>query len=149
MRTRPLAITALAALALFATACSDDSKNTVDASSTTSAPSVSQTTAGASTAATGPSTGGDLEAFCSAGAEIDTATSAIDGPEAAVTVFTDLRPTIDDMVASAPDDVADDAQAFADHVDDAVASRDFTAFEDGTVDALVAELDAACSELGQ
>ncbi len=130
MQTRSIAIVAIAALALIPAACSDDSETAAEAPSTTTS---------------APPADGDLEAFCAAGSEIDTATSTIDSPEAATTVFTDLQPTIDDMVANAPTDVAQDARAFSTHVDDALASGDFTAFEDGTVDTLVAKFEAACS----
>lgn len=140
MHTRPFAIAAIAALALVPVACSDESEPSADTTMTTSE---------APTTTTAPVADGDLEAFCAAGGDIDTATATIDSPDAAVTVFTGLRPTIDEMVAAAPTDVAEDAQAFSDHVDDALSSGDFAAFEDGTVDALVARLEAACSGADQ
>jgi hypothetical protein len=88
----------------------------------------------------------DSAAFCAAGLEIQEATAAISSPESAVAVFSSLSGTIDDLVDVAPDDVAADATAFADHVRSAVESGDFTAFEDGTVDEITGRLDAACQD---
>jgi hypothetical protein len=139
VQARPLAIAAIAALTLISAACSDDNEAT-SASSSTSASLV---------ATSAPSDAGELEAFCAAGGDINSATATIDSTEAATTIFTDLQPTIEKMVAAAPTDLADEAQAFADHVDGALSSGDFTAFEDGTVDALVADLEAACSGADQ
>jgi len=135
VHTRSLAVVAVAALALIPVACSDDTEPTAGATTTTAATSTAPTT----------TADGDLDAFCSAGGEIDAATSTIDSPDAAVTVFTDLQPTIDTMVAAAPAGVAGDARAFSDHVDGALSSKDFTAFEDGTVDSLVARFESACA----
>lgn len=135
MHIRPLAIAAIAALALIPAACSDDNEPAAASSSTSTVPATT----------TASTEGGELEAFCAAGGEINSATASIDSPEAATTVFTDLQPTIDDMVAAAPTDLADEAQAFAGHVDGALSSGDFTAFEDGTVDALVASFEDACA----
>jgi hypothetical protein len=87
----------------------------------------------------------DLAAFCEAGAEIESRTATIDSPEAAVTVFTDLRPTISDMVDAAPDDLAEAASSFADHVDTLLETGDPTPFEDGSVDELVSRFDDACA----
>ncbi len=135
MHTRSLAVVAVAALALIPVACSDDTEPTAGATTTTAATSTAPTT----------TPDGDLDAFCSAGGEIDAATSTIDSPDAAMTVFTGLQPTIDTMVATAPAGVAGDARAFSDHVDDALSRKDFTAFEDGTVDSLVARFESACA----
>jgi hypothetical protein len=102
-------------------------------------------TAATSTTEVPTTAAGDLATFCDAGAEIESSTAIIDSPASAITVFGGLDATIDEMVAAAPPELADDAQAFADHVDDAVASGDFAAFEDGTVDALVTDFQAACT----
>jgi hypothetical protein len=92
------------------------------------------------------SDGGDTAAFCAAGQEIQAATADIDSPEAAVDAFSSVSDTIDELVETAPDDVAEDAQAFADHVAGAVDTGDFSAFEDGTVDELSSRMDAACED---
>ncbi len=87
--------------------------------------------------------GGDVAAFCAAGQSIESATANIDSQEAALVAFSDLGPVIEDLVDNAPDDIADDATAFADHVNEAVETGDFTAFEDDTI---VARFDALCTE---
>lgn len=90
--------------------------------------------------------GGDVAAFCAAGQSIESATAVIDSQESALVAFSALGPVIQDLVDTAPDDIADDAGAFADHVSEAVESGDFTAFEDSTVDTILARFDALCTD---
>jgi hypothetical protein len=87
----------------------------------------------------------DPVAFCALGQDIQTATASIDRPEAAVTTFQELAGTIDELVAAAPADVAEQATEFDQHVTQAVETGDFAAFDDGTVDELTARMDAICS----
>lgn len=138
MKTRPFVIATITALTLIPTACSDNGEPAADASSISSSTTTNTTPTSAAKS--------DLTAFCAAGARIETATSTIDSPESAVTVFTGLQSTIEEMVSAAPDDLAEDAKAFSGHIDHALSADDFAAFEDGTVDALVAKFDAACAE---
>lgn len=98
-----------------------------------------------STSAAVTKAGSDTAAFCAAGAELDARTSAITSPEQAAAVFADLGPTLDTLRSSAPDNVADAAEEFVSTAKAAVRSGDFTAFEDGTVDALVRQFDALCA----
>lgn len=89
---------------------------------------------------------GDLAAFCGAGETINARTAAIAGPEDAVAAFTELDLTLDEMLESAPSEVADEANEFVSIARSAVESGDFSPFEDGTVDALTKRFDAVCSE---
>lgn len=89
---------------------------------------------------------GDLDTFCGAGETINARTAAIAGPEDAIDAFTELDPALDDLAESAPAEVVDEAREFVSIARSAVESADFSAFEDGTVDALVEQFDAVCSE---
>lgn len=89
---------------------------------------------------------GEIAAFCGAGETINARTAAIAGPEDAVAAFTELDPTLDDMLESAPPEVADEADEFVSIARSAVESGDFSPFEDGTVGALTKRFDAVCSE---
>lgn len=89
---------------------------------------------------------GEIAAFCGAGETINARTAAIAGPEDAVAAFTELDPTLGDMLESAPPEVADEADEFVSIARSAVESGDFSPFEDGTVDALTKRFDAVCSE---
>lgn len=101
---------------------------------------------GADTAtASETATAGDPVAFCEAGETINAKTSAIASPEQAVEVFTDLDPTLDTMLSTAPAAVGDAAETFVSTARASVRSGDFTPFEDGTIDALVAQFDAVCA----
>lgn len=133
MKTNPrrsLAATSLV-LVLALGACGSDAD-------TASAPEDTPTTAPTTTVA------GDLDAFCALGATIEQETAAIDSPEAAVEVFTELDDTLTGLEEAAPPAVADDARTFVETALVAVETGDFSAFEDGTVDELVANFDAAC-----
>jgi len=63
-----------------------------------------------------------------------------------VSVFTELDPTLDAMVANAPEQVGDAAATFVSTARSAVKSGDFTPFEDGTIDTLVKQFDAVCGK---
>ena len=88
---------------------------------------------------------GDTAAFCAAGEAINAKTSTIAGPDQAVTVFTELDPTLDTMLATAPAEVTGAAATFVSTARASVRSGDFTPFEDGTIDALVQQFDAVCA----
>ena len=88
----------------------------------------------------------DLAAFCGAGETINARTADIAWPNEAVTAFAELDPTLDVMLESAPAEVADEAKEFVSITRSAVKSGDFSTFEDGTVDALITQFDAVCSE---
>ncbi len=60
-------------------------------------------------------------------------------------MFTELDPTLDTMLASAPTEVADAAATFVSIARASVKSGDFIPFEDGTIDALVQQFDAVCA----
>ena len=66
-------------------------------------------------------------------------------PEQAVEVFTELDPTLDTMLSTAPDAVADAAETFVTTARASVSSGDFTPFEDGTIDALVERFEVVCT----
>lgn len=89
---------------------------------------------------------GDRAAFCGAGETIDARSAALANPDDAVAAFTELDPTLDVMLESAPPEVADEAEEFVSIARSAVESGDFSPFEDGTVDALATQFDAVCSE---
>src|SRR5690606_28085069 len=104
-RTRALGVS-LAALALLLGACSDDSSN--DAATGTTA------------ARAEPSAQGDLTIFCDSAIESETMfeygpESEGDAPptdEAIAAFASELRPILEEMESSAPDEVADDAKTF-------------------------------------
>lgn len=127
----------LALTTAVAVGCADDTT----ATSRSAAPAASSP----STSAAATKAGSDTTAFCAAGAELDARTSAITSPEQAAAVFAELGPTLDTMRSSAPDSVADAAEEFVSTAKAAVRSGDFTAFEDGTVDALVKQFEAVCA----
>lgn len=127
---RLLSMIAVAGGLLLPGCTSDDSKEAAsDSAAATS-----------STASTTTDRNGNIAAFCAAGETIDARTSTISSPEQARAVFTELDPTLDTMLATAPDDAA----TFVSIARAAVKSGDFTPFENGTVDSLVARLDTAC-----
>lgn len=131
---RLLSLIAVAGGLLLPGCTSDDSKEAAsDSAAATS-----------STASTTTDRNGNVAAFCAAGETIDARTSTISSPEQARAVFTELDPTLDTMLATAPDDVTDAAATFVSIARAAVKNGDFTPFENGTVDSLVARLDTAC-----
>lgn len=138
---RRFVVVSLAAGVLCAAGCSSGSAEGADATNGT----LPAATTGVETTTDG---GGDVVAFCAAGEVINDKTATITGPEQAVSVFTELDPTLDSMEASAPPAVADAAATFVSTARASVASGDFTPFEDGTVDALVAQFDAVCAVVG-
>lgn len=123
----------LVGVVAFPVGCSDDATDTADGAD-------ASTTTVASAAS-----GGDNEAFCAAGETINTKTSSIASPEQAVEVFTELDPTLDTMLSTAPDAVADAAETFVTTARASVSSGDFTPFEDGTIDALVERFEVVCT----
>lgn len=128
----------LASVVLAGASCSDDTTDSSSAArSTTAAPSTSTERAAPED--------GDTQAFCAAGETINAKTASITGPEQAVSIFTELDPTLETMLTTAPPAVATAAKTFVSTARSAVASGDFTPFEDGTVDALVEQFDAVCS----
>ena len=130
---RTLGALLLASSLSIAGCSSDDGERADDVTATTD-----------QTSTTSPA--GDLAAFCGAGETINARTAAIASPEDAVAAFTELDPTLDDMLESAPSEVADEADEFVSIARSAVESGDFSPFEDGTVDALTQRFDAVCSE---
>lgn len=157
-RQRRVIAAAVALTAVAFTGCSSDkadSADKADSSSSDSGSSGSGSSGSGSagrdattTTANDPS-GGDesaTAAFCAAGETINSRTSTIGSPDQAVTVFTELDPTLDAMVANSPEQVADAAATFVSTARASVASGDFTPFEDGTIDALVKQFDAVCGK---
>lgn len=140
-RTRSFVAVSLAAAVSCIAGSSSGSADSADATNGT----LPAATIGVETTTDG---GGDVVAFCAAGEVINDKTATITGPEQAVSVFTELDPTLDSMEASAPPAVADAAATFVSTARASVASGDFTPFEDGTVDALVAQFDAVCAVVG-
>lgn len=141
-RQRRIIAAALTLAAVAFTGCSSDK---VDSSSPDSGSAGRDAT---TAVATDPS-GGDesaTAAFCAAGETINSRTSTIGSPDQAVNVFTELDPTLDAMVANAPEQVADAAAAFVSTARASVKSGDFTPFEYGTIDALVEQFDAVCGK---
>ncbi len=130
----------IASTALLVAGCSTDSSDTADAPK-----DVTTTVAPTTTILVTTTSAGDKAAFCAAGEAINAKTSTIAGPDQAVTVFTELDPTLDTMLASAPTEVADAAATFVSIARASVKSGDFTPFEDGTIDALVQQFDAVCA----
>jgi len=124
----------IASTALLVAGCSTDAPKDV---TTTVAPTT--------TILVTTTSAGDKAAFCAAGEAINAKTSTIAGPDQAVTVFTELDPTLDTMLASAPTEVADAAATFVSIARASVKSGDFIPFEDGTIDALVQQFDAVCA----
>lgn len=117
-------------------ACSSD---TTSASKTTGNAATNATTSAAGA-------GGDLASFCAAGETINARTATIAGPDEAVAAFTELDATLDTLLASAPDEVAEAAATFVSTARSSVATGDFSPFEDGTIDGLVGQFDAICAE---
>ena len=131
----------IASAALLVAGCSTDSTDTAG-----SPKDVTTTVAPATTIAAATTSDNDTAAFCAAGEAINAKTSTIAGPDQAVSVFTELDPTLDTMLASAPAEVADAAATFVSTARASVKSGDFTPFEDGTIDALVQQFDAVCAK---
>ncbi len=152
-RQRRVIAAAVALTAVAFTGCSSDKADSADKADSSSSDSSSSDSSSSgrdatTTTANDPS-GGDesaTAAFCAAGETINSRTSTIGSPDQAVTVFTELDPTIDAMVANAPEQVADAAATFVSTARASVASGDFTPFEDGTIDALVKQFDAVCGK---
>ena len=90
-----------------------------------------------------PSTG--KAAFCKTTAEIDAATADIHSQADAVAAFTKVKPKIDQAVDQAPDAVKADTQVMADAVDNALSTSDFSAFENGSLDAASQSIESYCS----
>lgn len=119
-RTRALGVP-LAALALLLGACSDDSSN--DAATGTTA------------ARAEPSAQGDLTIFCDSAIESETMfeygpESEGDAPptdEAIAAFASELRPILEEMESSAPDEVADDAKTFAGGIRASLEAGDYEA----------------------
>lgn len=147
-RQRRIIAAALALTAVAFTGCSSDKADSADR--TDSSSSGSGSSGGDSTTTAAPeSLGGDesaTAAFCAAGETINSRASTIGSPDQAVSVFTELDPTLDAMVANAPEQVADAAATFVSTARASVKSGDFTPFEDGTIDALVKQFDAVCGK---
>lgn len=130
----------IASTALLIAGCSTDSTDTAGSPN-----DVTTTVAPSTTVAATTASAGDEAAFCAAGEAINAKTSTIAGPDQAVTVFTELDPTLDTMLATAPAEVAGAASTFVSTARASVKSGDFTPFEDGTIDALVQQFDAVCA----
>lgn len=137
---KPILAVLVGIAALFVSGCSS-STDTADSTNDNGRSATTTTTTTAES-----STDSDTAEFCAAGATINTKTGTITSPEEAASVFTELDPTLETMVASAPADVADAAATFVTTARASVASGDFTPFEDGTVDALVEQFDAVCAD---
>ena len=90
-------------------------------------------------------TGADKAAFCKTTGEIDAATADIHSQADAVAAFTKVKPKIDHAVDQAPDAVKADTQVMADAVDNALATSDFSAFENGSLDAASQGIESFCS----
>ena len=157
-RQRRVIAAAVALTAVAFTGCSSDKADSADKADSSSSDSGSSGSGSSDSSSSGrdattttandPS-GGDesaTAAFCAAGETINSRTSTIGSPDQAVTVFTELDPTLDAMVANSPEQVADAAATFVSTARASVASGDFTPFEDGTIDALVKQFDAVCGK---
>jgi len=152
-RRRRIIAAALALTAVAFTGCSSDKTESADRTDSSSSGSGSSDSGSSgmdsTTTVASDSLGGDesaTAAFCAAGETINSRTSTIGSPDQAVSVFTELDPTLDAMVANAPEQVADAAATFVSTARASVASGDFTPFEDGTIDALVKQFDAICGK---
>ena len=84
-------------------------------------------------------------AFCKTTGEIDAATADIHSQADAVAAFTKVKPKIDQAVDQAPDAVKADTRLMADAVDNALSTNDFSAFEDGSLDAPSQSIESYCS----
>jgi hypothetical protein len=84
-------------------------------------------------------------AFCKTTGEIDAATADIHSQADAVAAFTKVKPKIDQAVDRAPDAVKADARVMADAVDNALSTNDFSAFENGSLDAASQSIESYCS----
>lgn len=131
----------IASTALLIAGCSTDSTDTAGSPN-----DVTTTVAPSTTVAAATASAGDEAAFCAAGEAINAKTSTIAGPDQAVTVFTELDPTLDTMLATAPAEVAGATSTFVSTARASVKSSGLaTPFEDGTIDALVQQFDAVCA----
>jgi hypothetical protein len=90
-----------------------------------------------------PST--DKAAFCKTTGEIDAATADIHSQTDAIAAFTKVKPQIDQAVEQAPDAVKADTRVMADAVDTALSTSDFSAFENGSLDAASQSIESYCS----
>ena len=90
-----------------------------------------------------PST--EKAAFCKTTAEIDAATADIHSQADAVVAFTKVKPQIDHAADQAPDAVKADTRVMADAVDNALSTSDFSAFENGSLDAASQNIESFCS----
>ena len=89
-----------------------------------------------------PST--EKAAFCKTTSEIDAATADIHSQADAVAAFTKVKPRIDQAVDQAPDAVKADTRVMAEAVDNALSTSDFSAFENGSLDAASQNIESFC-----
>lgn len=120
-RRKIVAVSLLLAVATAGTACGSDSKSS-DAS------------------ATKP----DKAAFCRTSAKIDAATANIQSNDDAVAAFTKAQADVHLAVREAPADIAADVKVVAAAIDEGLKTKDFSAFQDGTLDAHTKRLDSYC-----
>jgi hypothetical protein len=93
----------------------------------------------------GSEANGDKAAFCKTNLQIDAATANIHSEADAVAAFTKAQPMIRRAVRQAPDAVKADADTMAKAADHALSTKDFSAFENVSLDAPSKRIEKYCS----